>query len=135
MKRGREKVKMLGEILEAVRGKVEREAEKDREGRKRIGRRLMMLWGFLGVWGVMALVLMVVRHWPGVGIDIREAKLLELGNRSWDPREEDLAVRKPNLTNEGTNVGGKASGLNAGDPAQTSEVERQDPILRLFDEL
>ncbi|KAL6720766.1 hypothetical protein ACLMJK_002691 [Lecanora helva] len=123
MKRGREKVQGLGERLEVVRGKVEGAAERDREGRRRVGRRLRVLWCMLGVFGGLVLVGMVVRHWPRVGVETGEGEVVERGG--------DVL----NADRKGRDWGGRDSRSSSGSSVQMTEAQTQDPILRLFDEL
>lgn len=45
-----------------------------------------MLWGFLGFWMVLGMILGVVRQ-RGIGVDIRGSGLVDIGNRGWEERE------------------------------------------------
>lgn len=95
--------------LEAVRGRVERSGERDREGRVAAERRVRVLWGVLAGWGVLVLVFVCCRHWPGVGMDVGRGGLMRgEGEGGRISRSEEAAVK--------TDV-------------------REDPILKLFDEL
>ncbi len=105
--------------LEDVRLKVERSGERDREGRKAAERRWKMLWGFLGVWGVLVLVLVVVKHWPAVGMDVGRVRSVE------GFKEEVAGVRGSE---------GRYKGISRSEEAAQTSVH-EDPVLKLFDEL
>lgn len=128
---------MLGERLEGVRKRVERNGERDRERRRRVGRRLKMLWVILGCWGALALVLGVLRHWPGVGVDVRGGRVVELGNRTVDAALgvvlscSSAEIEREKGVGGGTTTASRSEGL-----VQTSKTPLvEDPIIRLFDEL
>ena len=83
MQDGRTRVDNLSLRLDAVRTKVETSAMRDIEDENRLGRRLKMLWGCLGCWVILFLVVIIARQ-RGIGVDIRAAGLVELGHGSLD---------------------------------------------------
>ena len=132
MKAGKEKVGRLGERLEQVRLKVERNAEREREGRVKVGRRLRMLWGCLGFWSVGILVLVVIRHWPFAGVDVGKGSLMGLQDvrERGNSGNESFASRLELEKGQGGLVSSSES--SSEQARQTVEV---DPVLRLFDDL
>lgn len=102
--------------LEDVRRKVERNGERDREGRKAAERRLKVLWGVLGAWGVLVLVLVVVRHWPVIGTDAGRVNMVEA------------------MKGEGAGGERRRKGISRSEEAVRTSVP-EDPVLKLFDEL
>lgn len=122
----------LGERLEVVRQKVEEKGERDREGRKAAGRILMMLWGSLGGLVALVLVLVVARHWPGAGVDVRGVKMVELKNRTWDGMDGGEGLGPMGERGEG-GEGIRKGKSRSEEAARTSMPE--DHILKLFDEL
>lgn len=134
MKKGRERVQTLGERLESVRQKVEENGERDKEGELAAERRLKMLWGFLGFWGALVLVLMVARHWPRVGVDVRGGRLVELANQTWDGMENGIGsgLKRANVVSgEG---GGRQKEMSMSEKSKSTSIH-EDPLLKLFDEL
>lgn len=133
MRTGREKVRVLGERLEGVRVRVEKEAERDREGRRRVGRRLRMLWGVMGIWGILILVGILVRHWPDLGGDVGDMGevALEVGSG-----REEVGLRQPlGERDAGRKKGGGELVSSTEENVNASETPDTHPVLRLFDEL
>lgn len=121
MREGRERVKGLGERLEAVRCKVERSGEREREVRMAVGRRVRMLWGVLGVWGVLVLVGLSVRCWPSGGVDVRMWEGVDDGVRAF--------LEKSSVESE------SARNVNSRSEEAKGTSVPEDPVLKLFDEL
>lgn len=112
-------MQLLEGRLEGARRKVERNGERDREGREAAVRRLKMLWGFLGAWGVLVLVVVVVRHWPVIGMDVGRVRPVET------PTREGAGVQRGE---------GKRTGISRSEEAAKTSVP-EHPVLKLFDEL
>jgi len=120
MREGRERMQLLEGRLEDARRKVERNGEKDREGREAAVRRLKMLWGFLGAWGVVVLVVVVVRHWPEFRMDVGRVRRVETPT-TWE--------------GAGFQEGqGRRTGISRSEKAASTNVP-EHPVLKLFDEL
>lgn len=121
------RVNNLSMRLDAVRTKVESSTRRDVKNENRLGRRLKMLWGFLGFWMILGLVGVVVRQ-RGVGVDVRGAGLVDLGAGDWGA---DVYKRK--IEEERREVVGKR-----GCGPRTTRWEGgvdAEATLRLFDEL
>ena len=79
MRRGRERKEDLSGRLGRVRERVEGCVRRDREGERRVGRRMRWLWGGLGGWVVLGLVVAVVRG--RVGGEGRDEGKVEVGRQ------------------------------------------------------
>lgn len=128
MRNGRTRVNNLSLRLDTVRTKVETSARRDVEDENRLGRRLKMLWGFLGFWIILLLVLVVARQ-RGMGNDVRSGELVELSDR------EGREFYKGRIEEERTEVMGRK-----GHEPKTTRWESGNGVdaeatLRLFDEL
>ena len=145
MKKGREKVGRLGERLDRVREKVEKSSMRDRESRRMFGRRLKLLWGFLGSVIGLFLILATTRQWRGNEYATRE-ELLHLANRTEGVSEKVVGLqedaqqqRERQGDNESlgssTRTGIGVDETTSGSPATSSMAADADAMLRLFDEL
>lgn len=134
----------LGERLDGVRDKVERSSLRDRESRRIVGRRLKMLWGFLGSITGLFLILATTRHWRGNEYAIKD-EVVHLVNRTEGPFGEVVGVQsdgKQGTESQQDNEGVRpdvetrirVKETTAGSPARISAVDA-DAALRLFDEL
>ena len=146
MRAGRERVGQLGERLDRARGKVEASDARDGEGRRRVGRRLRMMWGVLGCLGGLLVVLLVMRHL--VGVDVSGGRVVRLEEGTLDGVGETLGGlatkvrvggRGPNTKTEdrGSTTRSKSEGSRSRDRGSglTSPVIDEEYFLRLFDEL
>ena len=145
IKVGRTEANNLSLRLDAVRTKVESSARRDTEDERRIGRRLKMLWGFLGFWIVLLMILIIVRQ-RGHGMDVKGGKSVELGNRTWDEKMGSREVHKAwgwerkgngSQDNEGSSSGERvgASSSRTRSSSKRSLAVDAEATLRLFDEL
>jgi len=144
MKDGSKRVDELGGRLDAVRGQTEACDHRDGEERRRIDRRLKLLWGFLVCLAVLMLGVMVIRQMPkGVGMEVDFAarskdtvmlsEMLEelnttgiVRDRSWTKSQADAAREKEKyrtLTKETSNT------------ESDDQRRRSERILRLLEEL
>lgn len=101
--------------LDAVRTKVESSASRDTEDERRIGRRLKVLWGFLGFWIVLLMILIILRQ-RGHGMEIKGGNLVELGNRTWDEKMGSREMHKA--------YGWESKGNRCEDNGRSSSGER-----------
>jgi len=133
MQDGRTRVNNLSLRLDAVRTKVETSAKRDVEDENRLGRRLKMLWGCLGCWVIIFLVLIIARQ-RGIGVDIRTAGLVELGHGILDQGQgvDGVYKHESKIEEEKREVAGRR------DESKTTRWEggvNAEATLRLFDEL
>ena len=145
IKVGRTEATNLSLRLNAVRTKVESSARRDTEDERRIGRRLKVLWGFLGFWIVLLMILIIVRQ-RAHGMDVKGGKLVELGNRTWDEKMGSREVHKAwgweSKGNRSEDNGRSSSGERVGasssrtrSSSKRSSAVDAEATLRLFDEL
>ena len=134
----------LGARLDGVRDQVERSSLRDRESRRMVGRRLKMLWGFLGSIAGLFLILATTRQWRGNEYAMKD-EVAHLLNRTEGAFGEVVAVRsdgQQSRENQRDNEGLRSDvetsvrvrETTAGSPARISAVNA-DATLRLFDEL
>lgn len=134
----------LGERLDGVREKVERSSLRERETRRIVGRRLKMLWGFLGLIAGLVLILATTRHWRRNEYPLRdevvpsvnrtEGKFSNVGGLQED-RQHSMESERDN---EDLRPGAKMT-IGAKETMETRSVGSSavdaDAILRRFDEL
>ncbi len=77
IRKGREGAERLSGRLDGVRERVEGVVRRDVEGERRVGRRMRWLWGVLGGWVVVGLVVAVLRG--RVGGEGRDGRAVEVG--------------------------------------------------------
>ena len=142
---GREKVGRLGERLDGVRGKVERSSLRERESRRLFGRRLKMLWGFLGSVIGLFLILAMTRQWRGNGYSA-ENEIVRIANRTEGVFEKAVGFQEngqQRMEIQGDSEGLRSStktGIGIEEATRTSSARSStavdaDAALRLFDEL
>lgn len=134
----------MGGRLDGVRDKVERSSLRDRESRRMVGRRLKMLWGFLGSIAGLFLILATTRHWRGNEYAVKD-EVVHLLNRTEGAFGEVVGVRSDGQQSRESQqdierlksdveTRTRVKETTTGNPAKISAVN-VDATLRLFDEL
>lgn len=127
-----------------MREKVERSSLRERETRRIVGRRLKMLWGFLGFIAGLVLILATTRHWRRNEYPIRDEvvpsvnRTEEKFNNVGGLQENGQQRVKSQRENEDLRPGAKMN-IGAKETMETRSVRSSavdaDAILRRFDEL
>ena len=136
---GREKVDRLGERLDGVRRKVETSSVRETESRRVIGRRLRMLWGFLGFLAVLFVILAMTRQWRRNEY-VAGNEVLRLVDRREDTSEESMCQgngqqrMERRRDAEGSRSATKTGTRFTEEWVRNSSVD-VDATLRLFNEL
>ena len=122
-----------------MRTRVEASAKRDVEDERRIGRRLKVLWGFLGFWVVLVTILLIARQLRGE-LDVRGRTLAELENKPWEGklgiglREQDGNSSSERPIEQNPRGPSSASRVRTTATRRGSSVDTE-ATLRLFDEL
>ncbi len=118
--------------------KVERSSVRDRESRRVIGRRLKMLWGFLGFLSALFLILAMTRQWRGnehvvsheVVHSANKTEVSEEGVRQGNEQQMKESLRDNKAMRQGSETRIRLEEIRT----RSSAVDA-DATLRLFDEL
>ena len=132
-------MRSLGGRLDGVREKVERSAVRERESRRVIGRRLKILWGLLGFFVVLFLILAITRQWRRnetlIGDEIERTRT-SIGNVSEKGKQQgNWERRSEGHRNDGDREPGGKVRVGLKEKRGMSSVVNADATLRLFDEL
>jgi hypothetical protein len=131
---GRERIKLLGNRLQTVQGKVKGWEKREGEWQEKTRKRLKILWVMMGGCVLAFLVLLVLQYGPIRGLGESVMGGLNISNTSLDgPVAEAVGSKLENKTVElqhaANDVLDDALGKNA------KQELPEDPRLRLFDEL
>lgn len=127
MQAGVLKAELLGQRMENVREKVREQERREGEWVGRVRRRVRWCWGAAGVFLMVCVGVMVVRHWPKVerGMESGEQVVGRFANRTIE-----------GLGWEATSKRDRPVGSSRAELVEQRKVRETDhPVLRMLDEL
>lgn len=136
MQDGKSRVESLGQRMEVVRKKIREQERREGETNERVRRRVRVCWGMLATALVLAVVGVVVQHWPRMGREVESAEVVvgRFASRTGEILGEtgtDGGVMEGKRNNETV----EKVGVGVVDAGAAKRVEDHDRVLRMLDEL